>query len=496
MDEENTRLGDFIKKQLETKPFEDDVWLRPDKEVRNHLLNQIITPKATSNSRRTSSIWKITAVAALLLLVAGSVYLYLKNQKLYRALQEREKMTEGFNRANRLLHENVIALQDDNNKRTQEQNRINHELNLLTQKLSKTHSENNYYTNKLTQSSQLNEVLAKENEELRINNSSYKKENEQLKIMIALVEASKREKNTSGINFMTIEQLNKLPQVTLALLPEAEINKVKTPYIKKREKNNSNRKIEVGYTYFRKPFQLSSRHEFALQRKTSDNLYHRTHSSSVYGIQLGYSLTNKLSLNAGLGVSTLSADQNRRIALKYNKSREVREMDGKFRNTFSLTSRSTFGSAQSDVVIRMNSTDEIQEGELVEGAVMEKFKYSYFQVPISATYFLGDSKLKYVIQGGLTYNHVKLKSYTLNATFTRRDSPVQVAVSDRANRLSASRAFIGLTGGLGLDYEIVRGWHGRFQLSYQYDMHKNNVLNERNRGTTSMNIGLHYHIKI
>ncbi|GJM33567.1 MAG: hypothetical protein DHS20C18_25680 [Saprospiraceae bacterium] len=477
MEDKNNNLGDFFRKKFDDFDESGGDWMRPDRAVRDEVLQQIdVSGAAKPNYAK----FILIAIIGLFLLATFGYIFYLQQQvvDLKTALQIQNEQSEASNMAVASLEKKYL------NEKTR--------LLLKSEQLQCSNDELVQREKDLDglMQSQQSAVLQLQEE----NRILQKKINDSVLTPIAknnvLDEVADAKENKLKMNLV-----QKLPALLINPFTFNENYPLKLSLPTQIRPLKSNRKrFEIGYEYALLGFDMAINRTFENQRLASESAQTNKISTPSHGFYFAWSPKKNWWIRTGLRNTSIQLQRRFVLGLAYNRTNETTRPGEPIRNELLLKTSTAFTEIKSAFDISIERGQELQEGDLLEVRIQDHLSLKYMQIPLGIEYFYGSGKLTWLFQGGFQYNRISFGDYRFITTVEARGRILPV---DRRRILSqafSNKQFLSTYAGLGLDYQIFNGWHARGSFNYHYNIIKNstNEFPGSSKRGTALKLSLNY----
>lgn len=466
-------MEDFLRNKLNEFEESNDGWDRPDAGVWERAQGQIIAaPKSTLKPK--SLVW--AGVLALLLLMAGYTW-HLQQQ----------------------LADLQSDLKTQHEKLTQQQLLAKENHNAEMRELTSAHEKLQSANASITKKNEGLEKLVKQQQatisSLKTNYQSLQKTNHKAdKTSIAGIQpietADLAVIESQNPKAVSLENMTLLPAKAIAL-ESSELPTLVVP-VKTVLPQKHWPKFEVGYEYallgLKIPVQADFKDLNAISTPASKTVF--THAHGVY---FAYSPKRNWFVRTGLRTAQMTLEQSQESGVYYDKSSEYLKPNGTTANDISLAVRTPYSELESEITLDIPQDANLKTGDWLVFGTYERLRQRYYQVPLGISYFHGNKRLQWQLQGGMQWNKVVFDDYFLKAYVWSKTKVLPVDKVKVLTKDVPSTQYLSAYAGIGLNYQLTQSWHLRSGLAYCFEFNdKSNEFSNSQKIANAFSLGLNY----
>jgi len=453
-------IGDFFRNNLNKPDNSGDAWDRPDTNVWADAQAEIFAEE-TEEKRSFAWLWLLAFL--LISSVIGTYIWSLKKQVL-----ELEKTTE----------KQKIAVKE------QEKRILNLEQN--AQLIKQNHSEK-IENLKAEQVAILEEKEIVQKELLSHQNSIFQlqKENERFEKQRELVQKLPSTKTlevrtqdsklflkpisslTNSIKDLAVTDLAKMPALTIAKL------------IKKEKAERGKLKITYDYSFLN--LKMPATNVEKEESKSIFNVENAVYLAPVHGLSIAYSPKKNLYIRAGIQQTKGKTERIWKISEEYDKSGEYLDAEGKVNNDLNYTFNTPYVAHDGAINVKIPEETELEDKANLYAEISDYQVFDYKKFSLGAEYLLGQKKLQWQLNAGLSWNSLSFEEYFSKANVKVNGEFLAIEKVGINQKSESNKSFMGLYSGIGLNYNISSHWSVGANLNYNLNL----ISNQKNEFAVS-----------
>ncbi len=467
-DMENRNLGDFFRKKIHSDETSD--WLKPDMEVRNSVLENIMVQPETQKPNK-RKFYSLLPFFIILFLMGLSTYFYSENKDLKSQL---ETQKNDYSKKINNLDENVKNLHSDYNKK---QKSLQSKIVLLQEEKEhisilleneKKNKENNIVENKpVIVYNTVSDVVTGNEKEIQ-------QQNQIISELQTLVSDLENQLSHAKYNLAQCQKNGTDEHAQITALPQVEwsvdYNKNKRKiYSSPQIAASKRKKFEFGLDYAIQQMNYSTIRTFENQRIASDNSISNLFRMHSKGLSVGYSPVRNWWIRTGIRYDNHQIYNQFKMGLAYDPTNEVSDGSGLTTNNIRMTTDNNYAQGVHEMRLAFEQGTELEEGDLLEMTIDEGVLIRYTQIPVSIQYRLGKNKWQWLFQGGAQWNRLRFQDYTFFTNFTAKGEEIPLVGDDLFELKLPSRNYWSAQAGVGLNYQILDHLNAQATINYNYD---------------------------
>ena len=458
---DNDKIGDFFRNNLNKSDNSDDAWDRPDAGVWANAQAEIFAEEPT---KKRSFVW-LWFLAFLLISSAVGMYVWsLKKQitNLEETLEKQEIAIE--NQEKEILNLKAEA-KFSNQKHSEEiQNSQAEQIAILKEKeaiekglLKSKHSlfqikkEKNDLEKQVqdfvAQLERKNAILAEE----EIENSVKK---EYLKPILPLVNST---------NLLAVNDLIEMPDLAISKL-----------YQNKKTKRSQ---WKIGYDYSFLNLKMPANQDSKDLVKSIFNVENNVYLAPVHGLSIAYAPKENLYIRAGIQKTAGKTERVWKIAEDYDKSGEYLDAEGEVINDLTYAFNTPYAAHDGAINVKIPEETELEDNDNLFAQISDYQTFDYYKTLLGVEYLFHKRKFSWQFQAGLSYNHLSFYEYFSEAEVKVNGVSLPIEKIAITQKSETNKSFIGLYGGVGLNYNISPHWSVGANLNYNLNL----INNQKNK---------------
>lgn len=503
MKDNDDNLEKFLRDKFAEDNTSSDGWDVPNpkiwEEAQLHIPNYPIQEKKDRKG--------IVIILLLLLIGAYISWSLLRINQLEKELNTQENLFAKIEKENNITNEkhlldNEILIQENNNLNNKNKelevqlnnyNNTNDRIDLVEKKYNIVNKKKELF---ITENNDLQNRLALQSAEI----SSLKNQNDRLnrqlnhKNIIYANQAIKnnttpqREKRLSHVNIAKLSPYKTWIETNNNTQQRLNINQITIP------QTTQNKRFEIGYSYALTSVNTGYKKDFKDFEIASDGYEKNKALIHSHGINLGFSPKgNNWFIQTGFNTAFAKISQHTKSSIIYDESNEYNNIEGSKVNDIEVNARTLFGENKSLVSVKIPENSNIETGDILYFDTEESQQQQRYNIPLGVAYFHGKRKLKWLVKGGVEWNRIVSKNYTINADVYSSEGIFPIDNIEISKDGSSSSQFIGTYAGLGADYQISSRWHARAEMAYHYNfINKSTEFSTSDLITRDFRLGLNY----
>lgn len=455
--ENKDNIGDFFRNNLNKSDNSGDAWDRPDAGVWANAQAEIL---AEEPAKKRSLVW-LWLLGFLLISCAIGIYVWsLKKQvlNLENTVKHQEIAIEKQEKAILNLEKNIdLAEQNYSNEIEQaksekdvvlaEREEFGKDLLASKNKVFQLQKEND---NLIKQAENFANQLKEQNTILATQKTEKLIKKEHLKPTTPLVHSP---------NLLAINNLIEMPDLAIAKLIKKE----------KIEKG----KWKIGYDYSFLKLNMPASQVEKDDIKSIFNVENNVYLAPVHGLSIAYSPKKNLYIRAGIQKTEGKIERIWKISEDYDKSGEYLDAEGKLTNDLNYTFNTPYTAQDGAINVKVPEDTELEDKDNVFAQISDYQAFDYKKISLGAEYLLGKGKFQWQLQAGLSWNHLSFNDYFAEAEIKVNGEILPIKKIEIKQESDATKSFVGLYSGVGLNYNISPHWSVGANLNYNLNLINN-----------------------
>jgi len=271
----------------------------------------------------------------------------------------------------------------------------------------------------------------------------------------------------NSAKMLAIDDLIEVPNLTIS-----NINQYK-----KTEKN----KWKIAYDYSFLNLKMPASQDSKDDIKSIFNVENNVYLAPIHGLSIAYAPKENLYIRTGIQKTQGKTERVWKISEDYDKSGEYLNAEGKVINDLTYTFNTPYAAHDGAINVKIPEDTELEDKDNLFAQISDYQTFDYYKASLGAEYLIGDQKLNWQIQAGLSYNHLIFYEYFSEADVKVNGEILPIEKIAITQKSETNKSFIGLYNGLGLNYNISPHWSVGANLNYNLNL----INNQKNKFAVS-----------